>query len=302
MMNYTVFESSEGNVFKYVFTWDDAVAEAVLYKYGDFYERTVICCSTQSGCPVGCKFCGTGNKFIKNLDAHEILEQIITVLKDKEITNISTKGKRFQIMFMSMGEPLLNWDNVEKAIRMLHVLYPTAELLLSTIAPRSDEYGRLIALSKQIDKVGLQFSIHKSTNMQRNKLIPYEDKLKLQEIRDLGILWWKETGRHPYLNYCIDGTNNSFEDTMNLQALFSPLVFNFTFSVVCSANENMKDAGFKNLEVIRNFERHFLIEGYNTRIFDPDGQDDIGGGCGQLWYVQQWMREHDKKEKKDDQT
>jgi 23S rRNA (adenine2503-C2)-methyltransferase len=39
----------------------------------------------------------------------------------------------------------------------------------------------------------------------------------------------------------------------------------------------------------------FLEHGYNTRIFNPDGQDDIGGGCGQLWYVQQWMREHGKE-------
>ena len=149
-MNYKVFESSEGNVFKYVFTKEDAVMEAVLYKYGDFYERTVICCSTQSGCPVGCKFCGTGNKFIRNLTDIEIEEQIRIILDDKEIADVSEKGKRFQIMFMSMGEPMLNWDNVEKAIMWLHVQYPEAELLLSTIAPRTDDYGRLIALSKKI--------------------------------------------------------------------------------------------------------------------------------------------------------
>lgn len=74
--------------------------------------------------------------------------------------------------------------------------------------------------------------------------------------------------------------------------LFSPIVFNFTFSVVCSPNENMKDAGFKNLDAIRLFEELFLQKGYNTRIFDPAGQDDIGGGCGQLWYVQQWLKQH----------
>lgn len=297
-MDYRVFESSEGNVFKYVFTSDDAVVEAVLYKYGDFYERTVICCSTMSGCPVGCKFCGTGNKFIRNLKANEIIEQIITILEDKQIKDVSEKGKRFQIMFMSMGEPLLNWDSVEVAIEMLHAYFPEAELLLSTIAPKLNTpvYSRLIDLSKRIDKVGLQFSIHKSTNGDRNKLIPYKDKLTLEEIRDIGILWWKETGRHPYLNYCIDGTNNGIVDADILMLRFSPMVFNFTFSVVCSANENMKSAGFKNLDKIREFESIFLENGYNTRIFNPDGQDDIGGGCGQLWYVQQWMKEHDTKE------
>ena len=294
-MNYKVFESSEGNVFKYVFTKKDAVMEAVLYKYGDFYERTVICCSTQSGCPVGCKFCGTGNKFIRNLTVNEIADQIVHILIDKDITDVSEKGKRFQIMFMSMGEPLLNWENVESAIELLHRRYPKAELLLSTIAPRTDDYGKLIALSKKIDKVGLQFSIHKSNNIDRNKLIPYENKLNLQEIRDLGILWWKETGRHPYLNYCIDGTNDTISDISRLTMLFSPLVFNFTFSVVCSKDENMKEAGFKNLDRIKEFENEFLRQGYNTRIFNPDGQDDIGGGCGQLWYVQQWMKEYKKE-------
>jgi 23S rRNA (adenine2503-C2)-methyltransferase len=294
-MEYKVFESSEGNVWKYIFTSDDMVAEAVLYRYEDFYERTVICCSTQSGCPVGCKFCGTGNRFIRNLTSQEIVEQITTILRDKCIEDVSMKGKRFQIMFMSMGEPLLNWDNVETAIRGLHILFPEAELLISTIAPgKSEAINRLLKLSKEIDKIGLQFSIHKSNNKDRDELIPYKNKLSLGHIRDLGILWWKETGRRPYLNYCIDGTNNTIYDQCALMDVFSPVVFCFTFSVVCSKDESMKEAGFKNLDDIRRFEEAFLVNGYNTRIFNPDGQDDIGGGCGQLWYVQQWMKEHKK--------
>ena len=292
-MQFKVFESSEGNVWKYVFTKTDMVAEAVLYKYEDFYKRTVICCSTMSGCPVGCRFCGTGNKFVRNLTSEEIIEQIATVLKDKNIEDVNSKGERFQIMFMSMGEPLLNWNSVETAVRRLHTDYPNAELLLSTIAPNeSVSISNMIRLSKDISKVGLQFSIHKSTDKMRDVLIPYKNKLTLEQIRDLGILWWQATGRHPYLNYCIDGTNNTEEDIKNLQQLFSPVVFNFTFSVVCSPDENMKDAGFKNLDAIRKFEQAFLEKCYNTRIFDPAGQDDIGGGCGQLWYVQQWLKEH----------
>lgn len=295
-MNYKVFESSEGNVWKYVFTEEDMIAEAVLYKYNDFYKRTVICCSTMSGCPVGCRFCGTGNRFIRNLTSAEIVEQIQTVLIDKQITDVDSKGERFQIMFMSMGEPLLNWGEVEGAIKELHINYPNAELLLSTIAPLAyDAINRMISLSTQINKIGLQFSIHKSTDEQRDILIPYKDKLTLEQIRDLGSSWWYATGRHPYLNYCIDGTNNSEEDIKRLQQLFSPVIFNFTFSVVCSPNENMKEAGFKNLDAIRQFEQAFIEKGYNTRIFNPAGQDDIGGGCGQLWYVQKWMKEHQKK-------
>lgn len=295
-MNVKRFDSSEGSVWKYVFTKPDMVAEAVLYRYEDFYKRTVICCSTMSGCPVGCKFCGTGNKFIRNLTSAEIIEQIQAVLRDQSIEDVDKTSKRFQIMFMSMGEPLLNWGQVESAVNTLHGLYPNAELLLSTIAPNNhNAWNRLIQLSKKIPKVGLQFSIHKSTDTARDILIPYKEKLPLKEIRDIGIIWWNETGRHPYLNYCIDGTNNTDEDAERLMELFSPVVFNFTFSVVCSANESMKDAGFRELDTVRSFEARFFEKGYNTRVFNPDGQDDIGGGCGQLWYVQKWMKERGKK-------
>ena len=203
------FDSSEGNVFKYVFTDDSTVLEAVLYRYENFYERTVICCSTMSGCPVGCTFCGTGKKFIRNIKSEEIINQILYILKDMDIEDIDSNGKRFQIMFMSMGEPFLNYEEVKNAIIELHKRFPNAELLVSTIAPNKDEeFADFIKLSKQISKIGLQFSIHKAFDVERDDLIPYKNKYNLSQIRDYGILWWKETGRHPYLNYCIDGTNN----------------------------------------------------------------------------------------------
>lgn len=289
------FDSSEGNIFKYVFTDDETVLEAVLYRYEDFYKRTVICCSTMSGCPVGCTFCGTGEKFIRNIKAEEIVNQILYILEDMDIEDVDSEGERFQIMFMSMGEPFLNYWEVKKAIIGLHGHFPHAELLVSTIAPNKvEEFTDFLQLSEQISKIGLQFSIHRAYDYERDELIPYENKYRLDQIRDYGLLWWKETGRHPYLNYCIDGTNNHVVEASKLMDLFSPLVFNFTFSVVSSSDENMKEAGFKNLDDIREFEEIFLNQGYNTRIFNPEGQDDIGGGCGQLWYVQKWIKEHNK--------
>lgn len=291
-MNYKVFEGNQGNVWKYVFTKEDMVAEAVLYQYENYYKRTVICCSVMSGCPVGCKFCGTGSKFIRNLKAEEIVEQINIVLKDKNlIYDINEKCEKLQFMFMSMGEPMLNWEEVEKAIIQLNKNFSNAQLLLSTIGCDNDEtFSKIINLSKKIDKVGLQFSIHKSNDIERNILIPFRKKMNLQKIRDAGIIWWKETGRNPFLNYCVDGTNNNEKNFEELTNLFSPIIFNFTFSVVCSSDENMKDAAFRNLDVIRNFQNKFLKKGYNVRMFDPAGQDDIGGGCGQLWYVQNWLK------------
>lgn len=282
-MKTEVKSFKSGNITKYVFYNDDVVYEAVLYRYK---ERTVICCSVQSGCPVGCTFCGTGKKFISNLSASEICWQIRHILQD------STPDGRFQIMFMSMGEPFLNWDSVSQAIKALHLWYPTAELLISTIAPRQIYYESIVAISRKIPKIGLQFSIHKSTDEQRDALIPYKNKLSLGEIADFGMNWNKATGRKPYCNYCIDGTNNTLEDAKILFDLFPPDVFCFTFSVVCSADETMKEAGYHNLRAIEDFQQMFLEHGYNTRIFDPEGQDDIGGGCGQLWFVQKWIKEH----------
>ena len=288
-MDVREYKSSNDNVTKLVFTHDDAVYESVLYKYDSYEKRTVLCVSIQSGCAVGCKFCGTGNKLIRNLLWEEIVNQVLTSmnLANTDIRKI----EKFQIMFMSMGEPFHNYENLRLAIKRLHELYPNAQLLVSTIAPnKKNEMTDFVELCLGIDKIGLQFSIHKSNDKDRDVLIPYKNKLTLAEIRDYGLHWFIETGRNPYINYCVDGTNCSESDYHNLRNLFPPNVFNVTLSVVCSADETMKDSGFRNLDVIQSFEDKFLKDGYNTRVFDPAGQDDIGGGCGQLWYVQEWMR------------
>lgn len=287
------FDSSEGNVWKYVFDLGDAVTEAVLYRYESFYKRTVLCISVQSGCPVGCKFCGTGKNFIRNLTNSEIVLQVKHCLKDMNIENIDSDGERFQIMFMSMGEPTLNIDNVINAIRELNNTYPNAELLVSTVGTKNNiALDKLLNVSAEIQKVGLQFSVHEAFEHKRNMLIPYKNKMNLQELRDFGIEWNRRTRRPVYINYCIGEDNQSEEEMNRLKDLFSPLVFNFTFSVICSSDENMKDKGYRELEKINAIASSFLISGYNVRVFDPAGQDDIGGGCGQLWYVQKWMRDH----------
>ena len=77
-MEYKIFESSDTNVKKFVFEWGASavtrkgIAGAVLYRYGEYAKRTVICCSVQSGCPVGCTFCGTGKFFVRNQNAKQV--------------------------------------------------------------------------------------------------------------------------------------------------------------------------------------------------------------------------------------
>jgi len=285
------FDGGEGNVWKYVVHFDKptpAIAEAVLYRYGSFNERTVACCSVQSGCPVGCTFCGTGKKFIRNLSTSEIVQQVIEVFKDQGIADINDNCAKLQIMFMSMGEPFLNYNSVSLAIEQLHDLYPNAELLVSTIAPMKPmNLNDFITLSKRCSKVGLQFSIHASDDTKRNALIPY-NKLSLVELRNYGTQWWHKTGRKPYINYCVTEDFNYY-DMRRLHQLFPTNVFNVTLSVLCSTEETMKEAGYRDIQRIRWIADEFMSLGYNVRVFDPAGQDDIGGGCGQLWYVQQHL-------------
>src|SRR5690606_9630764 len=119
---------------KYVFTNPGVVAEAVLYRYPTYRERTVICCSTQSGCPVGCRFCGAGDAFVRSLTADEIVAQPVRLMDDILRTEGTAAAdiERLQIMFMSMGEPLLNIRHLTRALRDLHERYPNAALLIST--------------------------------------------------------------------------------------------------------------------------------------------------------------------------
>lgn len=289
-MKIKIFTGNNENVKKYVFLKDDSVFEAVIYKYPEYKERTVICCSVQSGCPVGCVFCGTGKRFIKNLSEKEIVSQIFNVLEKENILDITSEIKKFQIMFMSMGEPMLNWEQVEKVLYTLNHEFPNAQLLLSTMGVKDDKtFFKIIETAKEIDKVGLQFSLHNPIDEERNKLIPFKNKYTIREIRDRGQLFYQETGRKPYINYCVSNENSSDKHIEKLLDIFSPLMFCVTFSAICNADKNNKEEK-TDYTALYNMQSIFLDGGYNVRVFDPAGKDDIGGGCGQLWFVQEWMK------------
>jgi len=281
--------SSDTNVLKYVFEKENAVAESVLYKYPTYEERTVVCCSTQSGCPVGCRFCGAGDNFVRSLTAEEIVAQPLHLFEDMGID--APNVNKMQIMFMSMGEPMLNFKELAVAIRRLHTLFPRAALLVSSSGPDVD-YEGMNFLSKQIPTVGLQFSVHESTDEARDKLIPFKRKLSLAQIARTGEVWFMESGRKPFFNYCAHDKNTSPEDADRLRALFNPDVWEATISVICEREEHVAAANERQRELAVRFRKLLGDRGFNTRVFDPAGQDDCGGGCGQLWYVQDWMKQN----------
>ena len=295
-MKHTIFKSSDSNVSKFVFESDEesnlkAIAvESVLYRYGSYKERTVVCCSTQCGCPVGCTFCGTGKFFVRNLTIGEIVDQVFTVLKYIDCN--SSEIKKFQIMFMSMGEPLMNFKEVSEAIRILNSMYPNAQLLISTSAPfraSINSLSDLIGVSNDISKVGLQFSIHESNDEDRSILIPNWTST-LRQIACIGELWASYTGRKPFFNYCVHENNSSNKNVQELLANFNPNVWECTLSVICEKDNSIQNAINEKLELIKTFSNKMIKAGYSIRIFNPAGQDDIGGGCGQLWYFQEWVK------------
>lgn len=288
-------QSSDSNVKKFVFEMETGVAEAVLYKYPTYEDRTVICCSTQSGCPIGCRFCGAGDYFVRSLTAEEIVSQPVHLL---ETTGTDPKSiKKLQIMFMSMGEPMLNMKALRTALIQLHEKYPQAALLISTSGPLVD-YTEFLKTAQEIDKIGLQFSVHESTDEARNKLIPFKNKLTLKEISRVGEAFFMLTGRSPFFNYCVHDKNNSVEDAERLKSLFDPRYWQATISVICEREESIAAANVRQRQLASDFMGLLLERGYSTRMFDPAGQDDIGGGCGQLWFVQEWMRNNPDKARK----
>lgn len=277
------------NVAKFVFTKPDAVVESVLYRYPTYAERTVICCSTQSGCPVGCRFCGAGDYFVRNLTEDEIVSQ---VQHSMDQTGVAAKDMdRLQIMFMSMGEPMLNLKALIPALRKLHSLYPNARLLISTSGPDVN-YGPLFAVAEEIETIGLQFSVHESTNEARDALVPFQKKLTLEQMATQGECFHLATGRKAFFNYCAHDENSSDADAARIISLYSPEHFCATVSVICERNDGLPATNDHQRKLATDFADKLVALGYDTRVFDPAGQDTIGGGCGQLWFVQDWMKDN----------
>lgn len=282
------YEDPAGLVTKFVFTKSDAVVETVLYRYPTYQKRTVICHSVMSGCPMGCRFCGTGDYFVRNLTSEEIISQVEYALEQTGID--PNTMDRLQIMSMSMGEPAL-CKNLEAAYDNFHARWPKAALLISSAGPDVN-YQWIINMAKRIPTVGLQFSVHESTDEARDALIPFEHKLNLAQIAAVGERFHRETGRPPFFNYCAHDKNTSYADADRLALTFDPLVWCATVSVICEQNDGMPASNDYQKELAVEFAAKLVENSFDVRVFDPAGQDTIGGGCGQLHYVQKWMKDN----------
>jgi 23S rRNA (adenine2503-C2)-methyltransferase len=265
-----------GIVSKFIFEDETAIVESVLYKYDD---RAVICFSVQSGCRVGCCFCGTGKRFIRNLNINEMKLQIDILLK--EVNNFN----KIQIMAMSMGEPLDNWEPVYRVA--CEYLYIGKHFFISTVGLNCDLYTEIFDLGRRYEKFGLQFSLHHYEDKKRKKLLGnYSELLDIDSIKALANSFRIITGRLAYFNYISTGNETLYEIEQILNIVKNNHI---TISVLCDKN------GFNNGDIKKAERLYNIIIKINPKqslkIFDPAGQDTIGGGCGQLLYVQEKLNE-----------
>jgi 23S rRNA (adenine2503-C2)-methyltransferase len=205
--------SIDGTIKAALVTHDERVIEAVLIPEE---ERTTLCVSTQVGCPLACSFCATGTLGLdRNLRVSEIVEQVV------RMGELLPEGRRItNVVFMGMGEPLLNLANVVEAVKTL--IHPKG----FAMAPRrvtvstAGVVPRIADLLEQVP-VNLAVSLHAATDALRDELVPINKKFPLAELFGALRAIPRLGRRHPiFFEYTLlAGVNDSLDDAQRLVAL-----------------------------------------------------------------------------------
>ncbi|MGH9352817.1 MAG: 23S rRNA (adenine(2503)-C(2))-methyltransferase RlmN [Terriglobia bacterium] len=180
-------------------------------------DRVTLCISSQAGCAVDCRFCFTALMSLKrNLTAGEIAGQVYAILRDQALR----PGARLNIVFMGMGEPLLNYEQVMKAVRLLAdrdgLAIPLRRMTLSTsgIIPRIRDLGSESVRPK------LAISLNASENEQRSRLMPLNRKYPLDELMEACRAYpLRPRERLTFEYVLLDGVNDSEEDAQRVASL-----------------------------------------------------------------------------------
>jgi len=195
---------------------DDQRIEAVLLPYED---RVSVCLSTQVGCPAGCVFCATGiGGLARNLTAGEIVDEVLTLqrLIERRISHI---------VFMGMGEPLLNYEDLLKSIRILNeeVGIAMRQITVSTVGITP----QIARLAEEKLQVTLAISLHAPDDLLRQRLVPISAKYPLRDLLKVCRHYADVTGRRVTFEYMlIDGVNDSVEMAERLAKLLRGMVCN----------------------------------------------------------------------------
>jgi 23S rRNA (adenine2503-C2)-methyltransferase len=210
--------SSDGTV-KFLFGLRDGLAiESVLIPSAkgstEIDDRLTLCVSTQVGCPLDCEFCATGSMgFKRNLSAGEIVDQVLQAQRSygKRITNL---------VYMGMGEPMLNYDNVMKSIHLLNddrgLNVGVRHITIST----AGYTNKIRQMANEGCKVKLALSLHSLDNEKRTKLMPVTKRFPVPELIDALAYYYRKTRRRPTFEYILfDGFNDAESDVAAFRRL-----------------------------------------------------------------------------------
>ena len=257
---------------KYLFTLYDGVnIETVKINEAG---RTTICVSTQAGCPLKCSFCATGmSGFKRDLSAGEILAQILYFIGEEK-TVISN------IVFMGMGEPLLNYANLMKAVRVINAPWGIGlgarKMTISTCG-----------LPKQIRKLGtegiefnLSISLNAPNDTVRNKIMPVNRKFPLREVMNAVENYITATRRRVTFEYVLlNGINDTIKDAKELSLLLEGKLCHVNLIPYNSTGPNALKTSSR--ERITLFTQLLEQKGISTTVRKSKGSD-IKAACGQL--------------------
>ena len=240
------------------------------------HPRSTICVSTQIGCAMGCVFCATGQMgFETNLKAEDIISQVIhfeEILRERgeHVTNL---------VFMGMGEPMANYDEMIRAVKIL--THPRGfglgqrHITISTIGIKSG----IEKLAEENLQIGLAISLHAPTNELRKKLVPTATSNSVEEIIESGHNYFKKTGRRVTFEYALmSEINDSPEIANNLAKL---LQGNGSHVNLIPINPTAGDFKRPSNNRVHEFERILSNAGVNCTIRIEKGTE-ISAACGQL--------------------
>ena len=268
-------KSKDGTIKNAVKLFDNLLVESVLIPVKN---RTTACISSQVGCSLDCEFCATSKlKRMRNLNADEIFDQVSTInLQSKLYYNRPISN----IVFMGMGEPLLNYKNLLLGIKKI-----TSNKGLG-ISPRritisTSGMSRIILkLADEKIKFNLAISLHSAIEETRNKIMPFSKKFPLIDLLESVKYWNKKTGKQVTYEYIIWDKIN--DDLDHIKALID-----FCKSTVSKVNiieYNKTDNPFfipAKKEKIMEYIKHLKINNIPVTIRKSRG-NDIEAACGQL--------------------
>ena len=255
-------------------TTDGARIETVLMRYED---RNTVCVSSQIGCAVGCPFCATGQMgFERNLSSGEIVQQVLLFARSLE----QQRSQVTNVVYMGMGEPLLNYDAVWRSIESLH--HPSGTNMGSrrfTVSTIGIVPG-IERLAREQGKVGLAVSLHAPTNALRSELVPLNRPYPIEDILEAVRFYIGETGRRVTFEYAlIAGVN----DTPALAHATADLLAKMLCHVNLIPLNPVPGSGLKpsDEQTTRQFQDVLQNRGIATTLRKSRGSE-IAAACGQL--------------------